>query len=183
MNALRKTNQPLNIKLVVGLGNPGHEHENTFHNAGRMFVFSVAGGGKFESEKEFDYLKLDETYLVLTLSPMNQSGPAVKAALKKFKAKPEELLVAQDDSDLILGNYKTSFGRNSAGHKGVESIMNSLGTKNFYRLRFGIRGKQGERAGEFVLRQINKKDLEKLNSAFYGAKVKVMEKLKPLGLG
>jgi PTH1 family peptidyl-tRNA hydrolase len=172
----------MNIKAVIGLGNPGPEYENTFHNAGRMFVLTLANGTDFQKEKGFEYANAGSFYLILPNSNMNESGIAVKDAAKKFKIKPEEILTAQDDSDIALGEYKLSFGKNSAGHKGVESIIKSLGTKNFYRLRFGIRAKTGK-AGEFVLRQIGKKEAEALRGAFYGAKESVIEKLKPPGMG
>jgi len=105
---------------------------------------------------------------------MNQSGNFVKAALKKYKIKPEEVLIVHDDSDIELGKYKISFGRGSAGHRGVESIIKSLGAKNFWRLRIGIRrrltrtlrGLTQTKAIDLVLKKINKKDLEVLEKVF-----------------
>jgi PTH1 family peptidyl-tRNA hydrolase len=172
----------MKIKLIVGLGNPGREFQKTFHNAGRLFVLALAGGAEFKPEKNFGYAKNNGLTFVLPDLNMNESGLAVKEAAKKFKAKPEEIIVAQDDSDINLGNWKLSFARNSAGHKGVGSVIKSLGTKNFYRLRFGVRGRHGK-AGEFVLKPLGKKEEEALNSAFYGAKLNVIEKLKPFGVG
>lgn len=171
----------MNIKAVIGLGNPEAEYENTFHNAGRMFVLQLANGADFQKENGFEYMNTSGFYLILPDLNMNESGTAVKEAAKKFKIKPEEILAAQDDSDIALGEYKLSFGKNSAGHKGVESMIKSLGTKNFYRLRFGIRAKTGK-AGEFVLRQMGKKETEALRAAFYGAKESVIEKLNPPGI-
>jgi len=89
---------------------------------------------------------------------MNESGKAVKEAVKYFRAKPEEILIIHDDSDIELGKYKISFGRGSAGHQGVESIIKSLGTKNFWRLRIGIRRTKRKKAGEFVLKKITPAD-------------------------
>ncbi|MDP3015283.1 MAG: aminoacyl-tRNA hydrolase [bacterium] len=108
---------------------------------------------------------------------MNQSGNFVKATLKKYKAKPEEILIAHDDSDIELGKYKISFGRGSAGHRGVESIIKSLGTKNFWRLRIGIgrttnykqqTTQKKIKAKDFVLKKISKNDLKVFKKVFQG---------------
>lgn len=104
---------------------------------------------------------------------MNQSGNFVKTILNKYKINPEKLLIAQDDSDIEIGKYKLSFGRGSAGHKGIESIIKSLKTKNFWRLRIGIRKTtKGERpkAEDFVLKKISAFDYKKLESVFKEAK-------------
>ena len=115
---------------------------------------------------------------------MNESGKFVKKALQKYQIKPEEILITHDDSDIEIGKYKISFGRGSAGHNGVESIIKALKTKNFWRLRVGIRKKTGlpadlsakaqrataearqVKAGEIVLKKISKKDLEILEDVF-----------------
>lgn len=98
---------------------------------------------------------------------MNQSGNFVKAALKKYKIKPEEILIAHDDSDIELGKYKISFGRGSAGHNGVQSIIDALKTKNFWRLRIGIGCELTRtKAIDLVLKKINKKDFEILSQEF-----------------
>ena len=111
---------------------------------------------------------------------MNESGGFVKKMLKKKGVKPEALLVIHDDSDLNLGSFKFSFGRGSAGHKGAESVIRTLGTKDFWRLRIGIRpigpispigligliARRRKKAGEFVLRKISAKDKKTLESVF-----------------
>lgn len=117
------------IKLVIGLGNPGKEYENTYHNTGHLFVEYLLNG-KWQ---------IAHGKLLKSNAYMNASGAFVKKAIKKHDVKPEELIIAHDDSDIELGKFKLSFGRGSAGHKGVESVAKSLGTKNFWRLRIGIR--------------------------------------------
>jgi len=99
---------------------------------------------------------------------MNESGGFVKKMLRKKGVRPEALLVIHDDSDLNLGSFKLSFGRGSAGHKGAESVIRTLGTKDFWRLRIGIRPIVGRRkkAGEFVLKKISAKDKKTLESVF-----------------
>ncbi len=88
---------------------------------------------------------------------MNESGKAVRAALKKFGARPHDLVVLHDDSDIVIGHYKISYARNSAGHKGVQSTIDALKTSGFTRIRIGIRPareKHRQKAGEFALKKI-----------------------------
>jgi PTH1 family peptidyl-tRNA hydrolase len=155
--------------LIIGLGNPGKEYEKTYHNVGFLAIDYLTKNPSI-SNFQFPISKLLKSDVY-----MNQSGNFVKAALKKYNFKPGEILIVHDDSDIELGKYKISFGRGSAGHRGVESIIKSIGTKNFWRLRIGIRGthlpagRQGttrKKAGELVLRKINKEDLKILNQVF-----------------
>ncbi len=146
----------INPRLIIGLGNPGKKYAKTYHNVGFLAA---------------DYLSksqaADAKYRVLkSVVYMNQSGLFVTKALKKTGIKPKEILIAHDDSDIELGKYKFSFGRGSAGHKGVESIIQSLGTKSFWRLRIGIRKITKKKADEFVLKKITKKDLKTLEWVF-----------------
>ncbi len=143
-------------RLIIGLGNPGKKYEKTYHNVGFLAIDCL--DKCHASSTECRSLKSD-IY-------MNQSGLFVAKVLKKSNAKPKEILIVHDDSDIELGKYKLSFGRSSAGHKGVESVIQSLGTKNFWRLRIGIRKTTRKKAGEFVLKKINKKDLEIFKQLF-----------------
>jgi len=134
--------------VVVGLGNPGKEYEKTRHNAGRDAVEAIA---KHEGFDEFIFNKTsnalvskgaidgENTTLVLPETMMNLSGKAVSAFVKTPKA-AKALLVIHDDLDLPLGTIKMVFGRGSGGHKGVESIMRSVKTQEFARIRIGISG-------------------------------------------
>jgi len=163
-----------NIKLVVGLGNPGDKYKDTYHNVGFMLVDFLLKNApenefgelpKWESAKSFRYIKTGNLILAKPDTFMNNSGSSIKELLRYFKLKPEEILVIHDDADIALGEYKFLFGRGSAGHKGVDSIINLLGTKDFYRLRIGIRKRAG-RAQEFVLSKIGNKDNDLLNQVF-----------------
>ncbi len=153
-----------NIKLVIGLGNPGQDYANTYHNAGLLFIDYLASNSRLTTHdpppKNLKLLKSD-TY-------MNESGAYVKKAMKKHGAKPEEVLIAHDESDLALGTFKLSFDRSSAGHKGVQSVMDSLGTKKFWRLRIGTRAasKGNMKAIGFVLKKINRADQGVLAETF-----------------
>lgn len=132
--------------VIVGLGNPGKEYEKTRHNAGRSAVELVAKGesfGDFVFNKTSNALVAKGTVdgenatLVLPETMMNLSGKAVAAYVKSPKA-AKSLVVIHDDLDLPLGTVKMVFGRGSGGHKGVESIMRAIKTKEFARIRIGI---------------------------------------------
>lgn len=98
---------------------------------------------------------------------MNESGNSAVKILKKIGGQPEKLLVIHDDSDIALGKYKLSTDRNSAGHKGIEDIINKIGSKKFWRLRIGIRPKEEEgKALDFVLKKISKENRDILEKVF-----------------
>lgn len=105
---------------IVGLGNPGKEYELTRHNTGRLALADFARDHKVIFPDTF----------------MNKSGKAVKPLIKSKKA-AEKLIVVHDDLDLPLGRFKIVFGRDSAGHKGVESVIRAIKTKDFIRIRVG----------------------------------------------
>jgi peptidyl-tRNA hydrolase, PTH1 family len=134
--------------VIVGLGNSGKEYENTRHNAGRAVVELLAREEGFEGfvlNKAAKALATkgsihgEKVDLVLPETMMNLSGKAVMNYVKSVKA-AKSLLVVHDDLDLPLGVTKMVFGRGSGGHKGVESIMRAIKTKDFARLRIGISG-------------------------------------------
>lgn len=134
--------------VIVGLGNPGKEYEKTRHNAGRMVVERLAkeeGFDGFALNKKAEALVSEgriageKVTLVLPETYMNKSGKSVPSFVKSVKA-AKDMLVIQDELDLPLGAMKMVFGRNSGGHKGVESVMRALKTKDFARLRLGISG-------------------------------------------
>ncbi|PIR44282.1 hypothetical protein COV23_00765 [Candidatus Wolfebacteria bacterium CG10_big_fil_rev_8_21_14_0_10_31_9] len=162
------------FKIIFGLGNPGEEYEKTYHNVGFLFVSFLL--------KNPEYLVADKIKLVEQIKTfMNVSGPAVLKEIKKRKLKTGEVLIAHDDADIEIGKYKIDFNRGSAGHHGVESIIKSLGTKNFWRLRIGIapviqidtnintnthKSLKRKKAIEYVLKKISKKDMGKLEQVF-----------------
>lgn len=132
--------------VIVGLGNPGKEYEKTRHNAGRNTVELLAkqeGFDEFVFNKTSNALvskgaiKKESATLVLPETMMNLSGKAVAAFVKSAKA-AKNLLVIHDDLDLPVGTIKMVFGRGSGGHKGVESVMRAIKTKDFARIRIGI---------------------------------------------
>ena len=141
-------------RVIIGLGNSGKKYQQTYHNVGFLFV---------------DYLKREKKaenfILIKPKTFMNESGKAVLRALQNYQVKPEEILVVHDDADIELGKFKLGFGRGAAGHHGVESIIKELGTKNFWRLRIGIR-KSDQKAGKIVLNKITPADKTVLEEIF-----------------
>jgi PTH1 family peptidyl-tRNA hydrolase len=161
MRLLRRGEQASTLDLLVaGLGNPGREYERNRHNAGWMVVDELARRhgasfrGKFSgrlaetrvAERRIALLK-PETY-------MNESGRSVAPAARFFKLDPESVLVVHDDVDLELGRVQARFGGGLAGHNGLRSIAQALGTQEFLRLRIGVgRPARGDRrpVADYVL--------------------------------
>lgn len=175
-------------RLIIGLGNPGDEYGSTYHNVGHLFINFI--GEKLDAEKKswlkfkenLRYFKRGHQYFCQTQGFMNLSGAAVKDAIKIAKVKPEEILIIHDDSDIKVGSYKFSIEKNSAGHKGIDSIIKTIGTKKFWRLRIGIRPnkeKTRSKAGAFVLKKIKPEDKKTFYSLFNGIIEKVIEKENP----
>jgi len=169
----------MNYTLIVGLGNPGEEYENTYHNVGFLALLAAKKSieaaateteAPFERYKNsFEYAKCGALAFVRPLTFMNESGRAVREAARMFHAKPDEIFVLHDDSDLTVGAIKISVGQNAAGHHGVESIIESLGSNEFTRARIGIRPANEvirKKAGEFVLKPIKKSDHAALEKVF-----------------
>jgi PTH1 family peptidyl-tRNA hydrolase len=131
------------MKLIFGLGNPGKEYENTRHNVGFFFVDKLREKYNlpdFEMNKRFDaeISKSDELLLVKPQTFMNLSGTAVQSILTFYKLMPDDIIVIHDDIDIALGKYKIATDSSSAGHHGIEDIIEKLGTQKFKRVRIGI---------------------------------------------
>lgn len=136
-----------NIKLIVGLANPGSQYESTRHNAGADFVNELARlyGASLVSESRFHGIAARITIagrdvrILIPTTFMNRSGQSVAAIANFFKIEPEQILVAHDELDLGPGIAKLKKGGGHGGHNGLRDIISSLGNKkNFIRLRIGI---------------------------------------------
>lgn len=134
------------MKLIVGLGNPGIKYKKTRHNLGFRVIDELAE--KFQSAFNAEiYEKKIKNQKIILAKPqtfMNNSGTSVKSIFDYYKIPIEDILVVHDDIDLPLGEIKVQQGRGAAGHKGVQSIIDSLGSKDFIRMRIGIRPAQAE---------------------------------------
>ena len=130
--------------LVAGLGNPGREYARNRHNAGYLVVDELARrhGGSWKSKfsGQLAEIKVGDEKLVL-LKPetyMNDSGRSVGAAARFFKVEPEDVLIVHDEGDFDLGRLEVKHGGGLAGHNGLRSIAQELGTQDFTRLRIGV---------------------------------------------
>jgi PTH1 family peptidyl-tRNA hydrolase len=141
------------IKLLVGLGNPGNEYEDTRHNAGFWWIDAVARELKVSLVPERNYHGLmarttvngQTLWLLEPQTYMNLSGKSVSALARFFKIQPEEILVAHDELDIVPGEAKLKLGGSHAGHNGLRDIHAQLGTANYWRLRIGV-GHPGDKA-------------------------------------
>lgn len=141
------------MKLIVGLGNPGKKYNKTRHNIGFRVI---------EELKSFD-LAQDKIILLKPDTFMNDSGKAVKKILKYSKLNTRDLIVIHDDIDLPFGTIRVNKDSSSAGHKGVQSIIDELGTKDFTRIRFGIRPERKVDTTKFVLKEFTKEEEKQLS--------------------
>jgi len=128
------------FKLIVGLGNFGEKYSNNRHNLGFLILDKHIFPEKFEyNSKNNSYIfKKNGVIFSKPKSFMNTSGEEVAKLCSFFQIKPEEILVIHDDIDLDFGKIKIQIGSSDAGHNGVKDIIRALGTKDFYRLRFGV---------------------------------------------
>ena len=154
------------MKLIVGLGNPGKQYQKTRHNVGFMVLdalhkkLATNGISDWALDKKSNAhisglsYKGEKVFLLKPLTFMNESGESVMRVAAYYKIPRENILVVHDDKDLALGHIKLQQDRGHAGHNGVRSIIDKIGTKNFPRIRFGIANeKKMQRMGtsKFVL--------------------------------
>jgi len=163
------------IVMVVGLGNPGADYENTRHNAGALFVEALArdAGQTLRPEKKYHglYARIQwqglDLHLLNPSTFMNRSGTAIKALADFFKIPPEQILVAHDELDLPPGTAKLKKGGGHGGHNGLRDTIAHLGTNDFQRLRLGI-GHPGDsrKVTGYVLGRLGKQETEQLHAVF-----------------
>ena len=148
--------------LFAGLGNPGDKFEDTRHNIGRDVLFAAQKKFElpaFETNAKWNALvsegKVGKSKVIFLLPQtfVNKSGNAVGPAFRYFKIKPGAFILLHDDVDMLLGRTKLSFARNSGGHKGVESVMRAMKTKNFWRMRIGVQKKRRVPGENLVLQK------------------------------
>jgi PTH1 family peptidyl-tRNA hydrolase len=139
-------------RLIVGLGNPGETYRDTRHNIGFMVLDEIARrmGAAFREEKRWSGLvaKFTGGYLLKPLTFMNDSGRSVQSVGHFYKASPAQTLVVYDDVDLPLGRLRFRTSGSAAGHNGIRSLISSLGSDEFPRLKVGIAPADGRPAGE-----------------------------------
>ena len=163
------------IKLIVGLGNPGDKYADTRHNAGewliarlaRRFNVTLNAENKFSGYVGKTLINSKEIRFLVPMTFMNLSGKAVGALANFYRIKPEEILVLHDELDLPPGSVKLKLGGGHGGHNGLKDIVAALGNNNnFYRLRIGI-GHPGHRdlVAGYVLNKPSPSEREALEKA------------------
>jgi len=172
------------MRIIVGLGNPGKKYQDTRHNAGFIILDKLAKLKKLEWEdsKKFKALvaKDGDTIYMKPQTFMNLSGQSVQALMSFYQLLPKKLgllkkkdsdltdtlMVIHDDIDIELGKVKNGVNSGSAGHNGVQSIIQQLKTKNFNRIRIGIKTEMKDRMGaeKFVLSRFSQAELELIDS-------------------
>jgi len=135
------------LKLLVGLGNPGREYLNNRHNAGFLFLSyldELLGIQGLQSQTNNEARLITKKYTakkLITSTPMsymNDSGPAIAPLLQFYKLGAESLAVAYDDLDISLGSYKLSWGKSPRSHNGINSLIETIGTEAFWHIRIGV---------------------------------------------
>jgi len=174
--------------FIIGLGNPGALYKNTRHNIGQDFVAWLKEQYQTSpwqiERKNFAQISVleDQNKKVVFSLPlifMNETGKAIRQLEKYYRVPLKNLVVVHDDNDIDVGNFKFSFDRGSAGHKGIESIIKNLHSKKFYRLRIGIQPKKEPRkkAENLVLKKFSPEERKIITENFVLMKKAVEEKL------
>jgi len=159
------------MKLIVGLGNPGQDYEFTPHNLGFLVIDRIADDHNLEVRNRQcgaltarTTIRDEQVVLAKPETFMNLSGNAVRELIEKNDLSPEsDLIVVQDELDFPFGTLRVHRNRSSAGHNGIESIIDSLGTKDFVRIRIGVAPDHAVRDGkEYLLSPLSKTRLKAL---------------------
>ena len=158
------------MKLIVGLGNPGKEYENTRHNIGFMVIDNYLKNEKFKTKFNGMYLKKvinnEEVIFLKPLSYMNLSGEVVKKYVNYLKINLSDLLIISDDLDMPCFKIKLKYKGSSGGHNGLKNIIQNINTEEFKRLKIGISNNLNVDTKSYVLSKFNQEELEKLHKKF-----------------
>lgn len=161
-----------NLRLIVGLGNPGAEYTETRHNAGFRFCERLARelGTSFSQESRFHGWVANArnagVWLLMPGTFMNRSGQAVQALAHFYRIEPKDILVVHDELDLPPGRMRLKFGGGLGGHNGLKDITAKLGTQDYWRLRLGI-GHPGDRneVANYVLKPARREEQSEIDAA------------------
>lgn len=161
------------MKLIVGLGNPDKQYDNTRHNVGFMLLDYVFGNDKFTLNKKMnamEYITNIKEECVVVVKPttyMNLSGDAVSKYINYYKLNDSDIIVVQDDLDMPLGRNKMIINHGDGGHNGIKDIVLKIGSKNFLRLKIGIGKSDLIDTKNYVLGKFSSKDRELLDKVFF----------------
>ena len=160
------------MKLVVGLGNPTKEYENTRHNIGFMYLDYLFDNNSFSLNKKFNALELEKNIngekilFIKPLSYMNLSGEVVIKYVNYYKINVSDILVIQDDLDMPIGKYKLMFNHGAGGHNGIKNIILNINSKEFLRLKIGISKNNNIDMKDYVLGRFSKEEINLINNTF-----------------
>ena len=157
--------------LIAGLGNPGSRYEKTRHNAGFLVLEELVERLQLEFKEKEDFkiskgsLGDEKIILLEPLTFMNRSGVAVRKIMQKSNISPERLIVIHDDLDLECGSLKIRKKGSSGGHKGIESIIQNIGTREFIRVKIGIGRDPFVPTEKYVLSKFRKDEMPVIKEA------------------
>jgi PTH1 family peptidyl-tRNA hydrolase len=162
------------LALVVGLGNPGQQHQYNRHNAGAMFLQRLCDSAKGELRSESKFhgksgrieIAGQEVRLLFPTTYMNRSGMAVAAMAQYYKIPPERILIAYDELDLPIGTTRLKKGGGPGGHNGVRDVLSALGSPDFLRLRIGIAHPGRDQVLDYVLSDFSRDDAISIEKEF-----------------
>ena len=161
--------------LIAGLGNPGSRYEKTRHNAGFLVLEELVEKLQLEFKEKEDFkiskgsLGDEKIILLEPLTFMNRSGVAVRRTMQKSNVFPETLIVVHDDLDLETGKLKIRKKGSSGGHKGIESIIQNIGTQEFIRVKIGIGRDPFVPTEKYVLSKFRKDEMPAIKEAIVNA--------------
>lgn len=151
------------MKLVIGLGNPGRKYRKTRHNIAWRVLDAMDLDFSMEKKFKAEIVKNDLVIFCKPQTFMNNSGQAVRAVADYYKIDTSDIIVIHDDKDLQFEDVRIEKNRSSAGHNGVQSIINHLGTQNFTRMRIGVMNDHPlPDTASFVLQKFSREEEKKL---------------------
>lgn len=154
------------MKLIVGLGNPDKIYQNTRHNLGSNILKKFIGQDKFKNKSKLNASIFEDQKNIFAIPTeyMNNSGITVQKIANFYKINPSDIYVLHDDLDLEVGDYRIQFDRGPAGHNGIKSIIENLGTQQFNRIRIGIGKDINIPVENYVLQPLKNEELSIIES-------------------
>ena len=172
------------MKYVIGLGNPGRKYSKTRHNIGWLVLDEIIGKGKWcQSTKGKTYyfhteISDNEVELLKPTTYMNNSGQTILRVKKNHpKSSIDDFIIIHDDKDLDFGQVQVAHGRSSAGHRGVESVIEALGSKDFTRIRVGVKNELLDKmeTDKFVLNKFSREERKELKKKIIPRAIELVE--------
>ncbi len=159
------------MKLIVGLGNPGKEYENTRHNIGFKIIDNFLGDISFKEKFNGLSYKVNinnvDVLFIKPLTYMNLSGNCVKKYMDYYNIDIKDILIIQDDISIELGKIRIKNNSSAGGHNGIKSIIENIKSDEFSRLKIGVKTEKLSNASDFVLDKFSKTEMDLINQFDY----------------